>query len=354
MPQNEVVTLPPRPAATHSIADIEKLAEAVARSRMFGITTKEQALVLMAISQAEGRHPAEAARDYNIIQGKPAKTSEAMMRDFIHAGGRVEWHALSDDVADATFAHPQGGTIRIIWDTARAAKAGLASKDMWRKFPRQMLRSRCVSEGVRTVCPMATSGFYVPEEVRDMPAMLEATDAAADLDQFAAVTGEAEPLPQRDILAEAREVAAGGTVLFREFWAGLSPAERDGIRQHMEEFQRAARAADDPFGLPTSRAMEEEGAPPEHLAPAEPPPPADTPRAGLEIAPPMKGGKRDWRTWAIALLGTKVKRCTSSNELADLLGANERNLEEARATLAPADLDEMERIIAEQWQKVPT
>src|SRR4030095_7742969 len=75
MPQNEVVTLP-RNQALHRIEDIEKLAEAVARSRMFGITTKEQALVLMAISQAEGRHPVEAARDYNIIQGRPAKTSE--------------------------------------------------------------------------------------------------------------------------------------------------------------------------------------------------------------------------------------------------------------------------------------
>jgi hypothetical protein len=350
MPQNEVVTLPARPGAAHSLGDIEKLADAVARSRMFGIQTREQALVLMAIAQAEGRHPAEAARDYSIIQGKPAKTAEAMMRDFLHAGGKVEWHTLSDDVADATFSHPQGGTIRILWDIGRANKAGLAGKDMWKKYPRQMLRSRCVSEGVRTVCPSATSGFYVPEEVRDMPAISQAasaSDAAADLDQFAA---DAEPPQQRDILAEAREVAAGGTTLFREFWAGLSAPERDGIRQHMAEFQAAARAADDPFGLP---AMEEEGAPPEHLAPAEPPPPVDTPRAGLEIAPPMKGGKRDWRTWAIALLGTKVKRCTSSNELADLLGANERNLEEARAVLSPADLDEMERLIAEQWQKVP-
>jgi hypothetical protein len=67
----------------------------------------------------------------------------------------------------------------------------------------------------------------------------------------------------------------------------------------------------------------------------------------------MKGGKRDWRTWAIALLGAKVKRCTSSNELADLLGANEHNLADARAALAPADLDEMERIIAEQWERLP-
>jgi len=273
MPQNDVVTLPAPPGAMHRMADIEKLADAVAKSRMFGITTKEQALVLMSISQAEGRHPAEAARDYNIIQGRPAKTAEAMMRDFIHAGGRVEWHALSDEAADATFSHPAGGTVRITWDAARAAKAGLASKDMWRKFPRQMMRSRCVSEGVRTVCPMATSGFYVPEEVRDMPAMTlpEApSDTTADLDQFAAVTGDAEPIPERDILAEARDAAERGTAQFRRFWADLSAAERDSIRAHLVEFQAAARTADDPFGL----------------APLSPP---EQPQAEFPIAQPATG-----------------------------------------------------------------
>ena len=128
MAQNEVVTLPRQQVSMHRMEDIEKLAEAVARSRMFGIQTKEQALVLMAISQAEGRHPAEAARDYNIIQGRPAKTSEAMMRDLIAAGGKVEWHTLSDDTADATFSHPAGGKIRIVWDTARAKKADPKSR----------------------------------------------------------------------------------------------------------------------------------------------------------------------------------------------------------------------------------
>jgi len=259
MPQNEVVTLPPRPGAAHSIADIEKLAEAVARSRMFGIQTKEQALVLMAISQAEGRHPALAARDYNIINGRPAKTSEAMMRDFISAGGRVEWHQLSDDVADATFSHPQGGTIRILWDTARAAKAGLAGKEMWKKYSRQMMRSRCVSEGVRTVCPSATSGFYVPEEVRDMPAtaLPEApSDTTADLDQFAAVAGDIEPPPERDILAEARDAAERGRAAFEAFWQSLSRSERADIVGHMDEFRNTALRADSPFDLPPLPAID--------------------------------------------------------------------------------------------------
>jgi hypothetical protein len=58
--------------------------------------------------------------------------------------------------------------VRITWDEERAQNAQLLGKDMWRKYPRQMFRSRAVSEGIRTVCPMATSGMYVPEEVQDI------------------------------------------------------------------------------------------------------------------------------------------------------------------------------------------
>jgi hypothetical protein len=150
--------------------EMERLAVSIAKSNMFGMKTPEQALVLMAIAQAEGRHPALAARDYDVIQGRPSKKAEAMLRDFLEGGGKVVWNALDDTIADATFSHPQGGSARISWDLQRAATAGLGGKDNWKKFPRQMLRSRVVSEGVRTVWPMATSGLYVPEEAADMPA----------------------------------------------------------------------------------------------------------------------------------------------------------------------------------------
>jgi recombination protein RecT len=85
---------------------------------------------------------------------------------------------------------------------------------------------------------------------------------------------------------------------------------------------------------------------------------SDTPSPPVdpsEIAIPVKNGRPDLRTWAVALLAPKVRRCTTSNELADLLGANEANLERARTpgAMAPPDLQEMERVIAEQWKKVP-
>ena len=152
------------------LQDMQTLAVAIAKSNLFGIKTPEQALVLMAIAQAEGRHPVEAARDYDIINGRPAKKAEAMLRDFILAGGKVAWHALTDELADATFTHPQTGEVRIDWDMKRAMTA-FGKKDMYAKFPRQMLRSRVVSEGVRTLWPLATSGMYEPGEAADIPAV---------------------------------------------------------------------------------------------------------------------------------------------------------------------------------------
>lgn len=161
-----------------SYNDIERMALAVAKSGLFGVKTPDQALALMLVAQAEGRHPALAARDYDIIQGRPAKKSEAMLRDFLDGGGKVVWHKLDDTVAEATFSHPAGGEVRISWDMKRAQAAGLGAKDMWKKYPRQMLRARTVSEGIRTVCPMATSGMYVPEEVQDFSREKDITPTA--------------------------------------------------------------------------------------------------------------------------------------------------------------------------------
>jgi hypothetical protein len=179
---------------------MERLATAIAKSGLFGIRTPEQALVLMAIAQAEGRHPVEAARDYDIIGGKPAKKAEAMMRDFIQAGGKVQWHSLTDELADATFTHPQTGEVRIDWDMKRAQTA-FGKKDNYAKFPRQMLRSRVVSEGVRTLWPLATSGMYVPEEQADISAK-ETPHTGSTIE------GEPQPDPRLSQMALAEVDAA--------------------------------------------------------------------------------------------------------------------------------------------------
>ena len=194
---NELAVIP--------ISEIQVMANAIARSGLFGVKTPDQALAIMLIAQAEGQHPAIAARDYDVIQGKPAKKSEAMLRDFLKSGGKVQWHDLNNTLADATFSHPSGGEVRISWDMNRATAAGLGGKDNWKKFPRQMLRARVVSEGVRTVCPMATSGMYVPEEVQDFepaPVVIENTPPAPTVDSITKLTESAKKFASEIELAD--------------------------------------------------------------------------------------------------------------------------------------------------------
>lgn len=163
---------------------LDRMATVFAKSRMFGAKEPEQVMALLLLAQAEGIHPATAMRDFDVIQGRPAKKAEAMLRSFIAAGGKVEWHAMTDTLADATFSHPSGGSARISWDMARAKQAGLTDKDMYRKYPRQMLANRCISEGCRRIYPASTSGLYVPEEIRQMvnePAVKEKDMGAAQI-----------------------------------------------------------------------------------------------------------------------------------------------------------------------------
>ena len=150
------------------IQSLERMAQAVAQSKLFGITNQEQALALMLVAQAEGLHPATAARDYHIIQGRPALKADAMLARYLSSGGKVEWHDHTDTKVAATFSHPAGGTLKIEWDMDRAKKAGLGGKDMWSKYPRQMLRARVISEGIRATNPAVATGIYTPEEVQDM------------------------------------------------------------------------------------------------------------------------------------------------------------------------------------------
>lgn len=148
--------------------DIEKMAKAVAESGLFGVKEPEQALALMLIAQAEGQHPAIAARDYHIIQGRPALKADAMLARFQNSGGKVEWQEYTDERVTGVFSHPAGGSVPITWTLDQAKHIGLVKPGSgWVKYPRAMLRSRCISEGIRSVYPGCVSGTYSVEEVQD-------------------------------------------------------------------------------------------------------------------------------------------------------------------------------------------
>lgn len=178
------------PQASFSMSDMERMAIAISKGGLFGSKDPNAVLTLCLLAQAEGKHPAIIMQDFHVINGKPAKKADAMLRDFINSGGKVKWHTLTDDCADATFTHPSGEA-RIDWTLKRAQAAGIANP-MWKKYPRQMLRSRVISEGVRTVFPGATSGLYEVGEVQDI-----AVERGEVVDEVAAPIVEHEAEPKR-------------------------------------------------------------------------------------------------------------------------------------------------------------
>ena len=170
--------------------DMQQMAKAIADSRLFGLTDVNQVLALGMVAQAEGHPFATAARDYHVIQGRPALKADAMMARFQAAGGKVNWEVYTDERVTGSFSHPNGGTLSVTWTIEQARSIGLVKPGSgWQKFPRAMLRSRCISEGIRSVYPGSVTGFYSPEEVQDFEPV-----KTKDLGRFDA--SPLKPLPE--------------------------------------------------------------------------------------------------------------------------------------------------------------
>lgn len=160
--------------ALQSFDDLARAAEAVAASKLFGVTTPEQAIALFLVAQSEGRHPASAAKEYHIIKGRPSLRADAILARFQSAGGSVRWGERTDASVSATFSHPQGGDVEVRWTLEDAKRAGLAGGESWKKYPRHLLSARVISEGVRLCYAPVVAGVYTPEEVEQFDAPIPA------------------------------------------------------------------------------------------------------------------------------------------------------------------------------------
>jgi hypothetical protein len=154
------------------ISATEKLGEMIAFSGLFGCTKKEQGQVLALQCIVEGKPPLELQKTYHMIDGKLSMKSDAMLAKYQMSGGRVKWVTRTPEKVVAVFSH-RDQDIEIAYTMAELVESGVATgkdgklKENYRKFPRQMLTARCISEGVRLLAPEIVFGIYTPEEVSD-------------------------------------------------------------------------------------------------------------------------------------------------------------------------------------------
>ena len=166
-------------ATRYSVRDVETMAQKAARSQMYGMD-ESQAFTLMMIAESEGLHPIQALKRYHIIFKRPSMRADAMQAEFQRHGGRLRWVETTDEVCEVEAWHPMLNpehltfrtTLKELIDRKIAQewdkdKGQWYIKDMYRKYPRQMLRARVISEMVRAIDPGIVVGTYTPEEISD-------------------------------------------------------------------------------------------------------------------------------------------------------------------------------------------
>ena len=150
------------------VSDMTVMADSIVKSGFYGFKTKEQVMAVMLVAQAENKHPASVVQEYDIIQGKPALKSQAILARFQLSGGSVQWDVVTPKAVKGTFKHPQGGTLTVEWTIEMARQAGIYREGSgWSKYPEDMLRARVISRAVRSIYPACILGHYATEEVMD-------------------------------------------------------------------------------------------------------------------------------------------------------------------------------------------
>jgi len=161
-------------------------------------------LVAVEYGRALGLEPMAAIQGIHVVEGKPTASAQLIGALVRNAGHRLR--VVGDDTqATATIRrkdHPDF-EFTATWTMQRAAKAGLAGKGSWAKYPAAMLKARAITEVARDACPEVLAGVsYTAEELGVDPVAAPAAPAPPPVptvaDPVVTVERDDEPMPLVD------------------------------------------------------------------------------------------------------------------------------------------------------------
>jgi hypothetical protein len=187
------------------------------------IKAPETALAIMLTGAELGLGPMLSLRSIHIIEGRPTLSAD-LMAALVHR--EIDRHG--DGLLMALPPTPQAATVRyrrwgwpepleFTYAMEDAQRAGLATRDTWKRHPAQMLKARAIS----TVCRMSFSdvvaGLYTEDEVLDAldsepsrlnPYVKRLDDAAEDEgDALPFESAAPEPEASSPVAADAADAA---------------------------------------------------------------------------------------------------------------------------------------------------
>jgi len=115
-----------------------------------------------------GLSPAASLRAIHVIKGKPGLAADAMLA-VVHSSGACErFSCIESSNTVATYETVRYGDPtprRETFTIEDAERAGLLGKDVWKSYPKAMLKARAKAMLARDVYPDVVFGIYTPEEL---------------------------------------------------------------------------------------------------------------------------------------------------------------------------------------------
>jgi hypothetical protein len=111
--------------------------------------------------------PLEAVNSFYFVNGKVALYGEMAISQVIKCGHKIEWGICNKETATVTITRGDNGASNSVTFTmAEANERGLtAGKDVWKKFPDNMLRFKAFHSCARFTVPDALHGVPIKEVI---------------------------------------------------------------------------------------------------------------------------------------------------------------------------------------------
>ena len=171
--QERALTVMNRPQLTPSVWEmIERIAPAMHQARLFGVSSKEQAMAIMLKGYEMGMGLTTSFEFIQVVEGKPALSPRGALAMIysspLCAGVKIE--DLTDSSGKPTgcrvwMKRTNGLEYTITWTMEDAAKAGVVkSGSGWEKYPANMLRWRAAGFCADVVFPDVIGGMKRADE----------------------------------------------------------------------------------------------------------------------------------------------------------------------------------------------
>jgi hypothetical protein len=156
------------------------------------IKTPAQCTAIILTGHELGMAPMRSLRSLQIVKGKVTENADSQLARFKTDGGRAQFVELTEEKAVLFLKHPNGDEHTESFTMEDARRAGLG--DMYKKYPKAMLRSRAITAGLKSIGWEGGAGAYDPSELEpSTPPSGRATTATARVSERPAgvdATGE--------------------------------------------------------------------------------------------------------------------------------------------------------------------